>query len=164
MNISRNKIIPGFVRSLKHYSDDSGKLADVFADVKHEELLIILLQHQPELAGILFDYGTPGKISLEKFMNNNFKFNVSLLRLAFLTGRSLSAFKRDFKAAFNETPSRWLMRKRLQEAYFLIDKKSQRPSDVYLDLGFRDLSHFSFAFKNQFGLAPSELLKKKHIG
>ncbi|AMJ67789.1 AraC family transcriptional regulator [Hymenobacter sp. PAMC 26628] len=161
--INQQEIIPAFIRSLPHYWDASGKIADVFADVKYEELLLILLQNQPELADILFDYGLPGKISLDKFMNRNFTFNVGLPRFAFLTGRSLSAFKRDFQAIFNQTPSRWLVQKRLQEAYFLLAEKNQKPSEIYFDLGFKDLSHFSFAFKNRFGLAPSALIKKKHM-
>ncbi|WP_310588831.1 helix-turn-helix domain-containing protein [Dyadobacter flavalbus] len=33
----------------------------------------------------------------------------------------------------------------------------QRPSDVYLEVGFEDLSHFSYVFKKQFGKAPSQL-------
>jgi len=125
--------------------------------LKREELLIILLQEQPELAGVFFDFGIPQKINIEEFMNRNFKFNVSVERFAYLTGRSLSAFKRDFKATFNETPNRWIVKKRLQEAYFLIDKKKKKPSEIYLDLGFEALSHFSFAFKKQFRLTPSEL-------
>jgi AraC-like DNA-binding protein len=31
----------------------------------------------------------------------------------------------------------------------------KKPSDVYLEVGFEDLSHFSFAFKKEFGKAPS---------
>jgi AraC-like DNA-binding protein len=50
-----------------------------------------------------------------------------------------------------------LVKKRLQEAHFLIEKKNKRPSEIYLDLGFETLSHFSFAFKKQFGLTPTEL-------
>ncbi|WP_261387911.1 helix-turn-helix domain-containing protein [Chitinophaga pinensis] len=60
---------------------------------------------------------------------------------------------------FHETPNRWLVYKRLQEAHFLIAKKQQKSSDIYLDLGFEDLSHFSFAFKKQFGYAPTELVR-----
>jgi AraC-like DNA-binding protein len=90
-------------------------------------------------------------------MSNNYKFNVSIERFAWLTGRSISAFKRDFEKIFNDTPSHWLVQRRLQESYFLIDKKNKRPSDIYLDLGFEDLSHFSFAFKKLFGLSPSQL-------
>jgi AraC-like DNA-binding protein len=37
----------------------------------------------------------------------------------------------------------------------LIKEKGRRASDIYLDLGFEDLSHFSFAFKKQFGVPPS---------
>jgi AraC family transcriptional regulator, exoenzyme S synthesis regulatory protein ExsA len=125
-------------------------------DRKREELLLLLLKLQPELAGILFDYGIPGKINLEEFMNRNFRFNVNLERFAYLTGRSLSAFKRDFKTVFQETPSRWLVRRRLQEAHFLLNKKRQKPTDIYLDLGFENLTHFSFAFKKLFGINPSE--------
>ncbi|WP_317194019.1 helix-turn-helix transcriptional regulator [Chryseobacterium sp. KMC2] len=68
---------------------------------------------------MLFDFGTPGRLDLEEFMQKNDKFNVNLERFAFLTGRSLSAFKRDFKKIFNETPNRWLIKRRLQEALFL---------------------------------------------
>ena len=159
--LAATETIAGFIRSLGPYRTPAGSVTEAFRAVKHEELLLILLQHQPELADILFDYGLPGKIGLEKFMNTHFKFNVSLPRFAFLTGRSLSAFKRDFQAVFHQTPSRWLVQKRLQEAYFLLDEQHEKPSDIYFDLGFKDLSHFSFAFKNRFGLAPSELLKKR---
>lgn len=161
MPLSRQEVIPAFIRSLSPYQDAAGKLTTGFAEVKYEELLLILLQQQPELADILFDYGLPGKIDLEGFMQHNFTFNVNLARFALLTGRSLSAFKRDFYAIFHETPARWLMQKRLQEAYFLLAQKHQKPSDIYFELGFQDLSHFSFAFKNRFGLAPSQLVLSK---
>ena len=160
--LSRQEIIPAFMRSLPPYQDAAGKLAAVFVEVKYEELLLILLQPQPELADILFDYGVPGKLNLEEFMQRHFTFNVSLARFAWLTGRNLSAFKRDFYAIFYETPSRWLVQKRLQEAYFLLTQKNHKPSDIYFELGFQDLSHFSFAFKNRFGLAPSQLAKQQH--
>ncbi len=136
------------------------QLEEDFEDLKYEELLIILLKIQPELAGILFDFRKPGKIDLEAFMNHNFKFNVSLERFSSLTGRSLSAFKRDFKAIYTESPSRWLVRKRLEEAYFLLAQKSKKPSDIYVDLGFESLSHFSTAFKKLYGQTPTEIIGK----
>lgn len=157
LKLEKSGLVTNFIFSLMPYYDSLGKIEKAFSDVKREELLIILLQNQPELAGILFDYGLPEKINLEAFMNRNFKFNVSIQRFAYLTGRSLSAFKRDFKQVFNDTPNHWLIQKRLQEAYFLIEKKQKKPTEIYLDLGFEDLSHFSFAFKKQFGLTPSEL-------
>jgi AraC-like DNA-binding protein len=35
-----------------------------------------------------------------------------------------------------------------------------RPSEVYLEVGFENLSHFSFAFKKTFGLTPTKLTEK----
>jgi AraC-like DNA-binding protein len=161
VQITPNSLIPAFINSMEPYTNEAGKIDEAFEDVKYEELLILLLQNQPELAGLFFDYAPPQKINLEEFMNRNFKFNVRMERFAYLTGRSLSAFKRDFKAIFNQTPNHWLIEKRLKEAYFLIDQQNKKSSEIYLDLGFEDLSHFSLAFKKLFGLRPTELAAQK---
>lgn len=157
--LERSQLLTNFVQSLLPYYSH-GKIMDAFADVKREELLLILLQSQSELTGIFFDFGIPQKINIEEFMNRNYKFNVSIERFAYLTGRSLSAFKRDFSEIFEETPGRWLVKKRLQEAHFQIEKNSRKPVEIYLELGFETLQHFSIAFKNQFGYSPSEMLRR----
>ena len=161
IQVNKNDLLPNFIKSLLPYYNQA-RIKDVFADVKREELLIILLQQQPELTGLLFDYGIPQKINIEEFMNRNFKFNVSIERFAFLTGRSLSSFKRDFKETFNDTPNHWLVQKRLQEAHFLINKKDKKPTEIYLDLGFEALPHFSFAFKKKFGVTPTQLTERRN--
>lgn len=159
VRINQTELIPNYIHSLMPYYGSGGKVDETFANIKREELLLILLKVNPELKNILFDFGTPEKIDLEEFMNKNYRFNVSIERFAYLTGRSLSIFKKDFAKIFGETPSRWLIKKRLQEAYFQIEKKGKKPVEIYLDLGFENLSHFSFAFKKKFGLAPNELIK-----
>lgn len=157
ITIKKHELINHFLVSLEPYYTDSGNITPAFSDLKREELLLILLQLHPELSDVLFDFGIPGRLDLEQFMQKNYKFNVNVERLAFLTGRSLSAFKRDFKKIFNETPNRWLVKRRLQEARFLIEEKKQRPGDIYIDLGFEDFSHFSFAFKKEFGISAKDL-------
>jgi len=159
--LNKSVLVKNFIESLTPYFNEKGTIDERFSDVKRTELLLILLQENPELANILFDFSNPEKIDLEAFMNRNFRFNVSIERFAYLTGRSLSAFKRDFEKIFNATPRHWLVQKRLEEAYHLIDQKNKRPSDIYLDLGFEDLSHFSFAFKKLFGHSPTQLTKAK---
>lgn len=157
LRLDNSGLVHNLVRSLMPYYNGAGKINESFADIKREELLMILLQLQPELAGVFFDYGMPAKMDLEAFMNRNFRFNVSIQRFAYLTGRSLSAFKRDFGKIYHETPSKWLVHKRLEEARFLIEKKGKKASEIYLELGFEDLSHFSVAFKKRFGVNPSKL-------
>ncbi len=155
--LKQNDLVPNFMRSLSAYFNEGGKIDEVFANIKREELLLILLQDNPELRDVLFDFGIPEKINLEEFMNRNYKFNVGMERFAYLTGRSLTVFKKDFAKVFGLTPSRWLVKKRLEEAYFQIEKIGKRPTEIYVDLGFEDLSHFSFAFKKKFGRSPNEL-------
>lgn len=161
--IGKNDLIPNFLQSLTAYYTKGGRLDENFTDVKREELLIILLRSNPELKNILFDFGIPDKIDLEAYMNTNFKFNVSLNRFAFLTGRSRSAFKRDFEKTFNDTPSNWLVKKRLKEAYFLMDRHNKKASEIYIEVGFENLSHFSFAFKKLFGFPPSQLKSERRL-
>lgn len=151
-----NSVLAHYMESIRAYEDVfKNKGTDELLGVKQKEALLLLLQVEPGLKNILFDFSEPGKIDLEGFMNRNFHFNVDLKRFAYLTGRSLSTFKRDFEKIFHLTPSRWLLQRRLQEAYYLLKDKRQAASDIYLDLGFEDLSHFSFAFKKQYGVAPS---------
>lgn len=161
ISIVRNKLIPKYIDSLQPYYDQKDKIDQLFEDVKNEELLLILLRNQPELSRVFFNFNKPEKIDLEEFMNRNFRFNVRIEKFAYLTGRSLSAFKRDFNSVFNDAPNQWLIKRRLDEAHFLIGEEHKKPSEIYLDLGFQDLSHFSFAFKRQFGLTPTELSSGK---
>jgi hypothetical protein len=71
-----------------------------------QQALTLLLQVQPTLQPVLFDGGQPGKIDLEAFMRQNFRFNLAGQQLAALTGRSLAAFKRDFQQLFHTSPAR----------------------------------------------------------
>jgi len=59
---------------------------------------------------------------------------------------------------FGAPPRHWLQEKRLKEAKHLIEAKHQKPSAIYLDLGFESLSHFSHSFKKKFGKAPTEFM------
>ncbi|WP_432714130.1 helix-turn-helix domain-containing protein [Pedobacter sp.] len=103
----------------------------------------------------MFDFSEPYKIDLEGYMNRHFSYNVPLVQFAKLTGRSLSTFKRDFEKIFHATPEKWLQKKRLDMAHYLISQKNRKPTDVYLEVGFENLSHFSTAFKKEFGVNAS---------
>jgi AraC-like DNA-binding protein len=158
IQLSSGPLLKTFMESLLPYVEGDLMINPQLEQLKQREAVMILLQSQPQLKNILFDFSEPGKIDLEAFMNKNFHFNVQLKRFAYLTGRSLATFKRDFERTFHNSPSRWLLHRRLQEAYYLIKEKGKAPSDVYLELGFEDLSHFSFAFKKTYGVPPSKLI------
>jgi AraC-like DNA-binding protein len=135
---------------------NAGRAIPQLPALKAQEAVVLLLHVQPELRSILFDFSEPGKLDLGQYMTQYFSFNLELKQFAYLTGRSLATFKRDFEKLFHSSPSRWLQQKRLDEAYYLMRTKQRRPSDVYLEVGFENLSHFSTAFKRQFGFSPSQ--------
>lgn len=155
--LKSHPLYKNYFDSLSPYMLLNGEDDAALVTLKLREAVLLLLKVNPEMKDILFDFSEPGKIDLEAFMNKNFHFNVDLNRFAYLTGRSLATFKRDFEKLFQLPPSRWLQQRRLQEAFYLIKEKGKTASDIYLDLGFEDLSHFSFAFKKQFGAAPTKI-------
>lgn len=130
------------------------------AMLKINEAISILRAIDSSIDEVLANFDEPGKIALLDFMEKNFMFNLPLQKFGYLTGRSLSTFNRDFKTTFNTSPQKWLTQKRLELAHYHLTQKNRRPADVYLETGFEDLSHFSFAFKKHFGYAPSSLVKK----
>ncbi|QDA62103.1 helix-turn-helix domain-containing protein [Hymenobacter jejuensis] len=146
-----------FLDSLQPYEQLAQPGNESLLALKAREAIMLLLKSNPELKDVLFDFSEPGKIDLAAFMDRNFHFNVQLKRFAYLTGRSLATFKRDFEKIFQLSPSRWLQQRRLQEAHYLIKEKGKAPSEAYLEVGFEDLSHFSFAFKKRYGVAPSRI-------
>jgi AraC-like DNA-binding protein len=154
--LENDAFLKGYFSSLMPYFDQPDKLTTVLALAKTTEVIALLLRN-PELKNFLYDSSEPHKIDLEAYMNRHFSYNVPLAQFAKLTGRSLSTFKRDFVKSFRTTPERWLQKQRLEQAHFFITQKNKRPSEIYLDLGFETLSHFSYTFKKLFGKTPTEL-------
>ncbi|MCK8495053.1 MULTISPECIES: helix-turn-helix domain-containing protein [Spirosoma] len=156
--IPTNEFLQGYFQSIVPYARSSGaSLTDEMGILKLKEGVKLLLLALPQLRDLLFNFSAPYKIDLEKFMLSNFHFNVPIEKFAQLTGRSLAAFKRDFGKTFGVPPRHWLQDRRLSEAKYLIETKQQKPSAIYLELGFETISHFSYAFKKKFGMSPTAL-------
>jgi AraC-like DNA-binding protein len=153
-------LLKGCVASLLHYFELQGNLPSDIADIKIEEAISILRSIDKNVDGLLSDFNDPGKIDIVGFMERHYMFNMTMDKFGYLTGRSVATFRRDFKKAFKVTPQRWLTEKRLGLAHYEISEKQRKPIDVYLEVGFENLSHFSYAFKNQFGYSPADLKPK----
>lgn len=154
--IENDAFMQAYFNSLMPYFALPEKLTPTLAQIKTKEIIELLLRHSA-LKNFLFDFSEPHKIDLEAYMNRHFSYNVPIAQFAKLTGRSISSFKRDFAKVFRTTPEKWLQKRRLEMAYFLISQKNKKPSDVYLEVGFENLSHFSTVFKKEFGVNASVL-------
>lgn len=140
---------------------DMQELPGDIASLKITEAISILRNLDKEVDHILANFEEPGKIDLAAYMEKNFMFNLPLEKFGYLTGRSLTTFKRDFSKLFHTTPQRWLTQKRLELAHYQFVEKKKKAIDVCYEVGFENLSHFSYAFKKQFGYTPTDLIARQ---
>lgn len=148
--------IDSLFQSMIPYFDASQKPSAALMKLKLQEGVHSLLNIDVKFYSSLFDFTEPWKIDLLEFMEKNFQFDMSMEEFASYTGRSLATFKRDFKKISPLTPQKWLLDKRLQAAHELLKHGMKKVSDVYLDVGFKNLSHFSRLYKSHFGVSPGE--------
>jgi len=142
-----NDFLTGYFQLIMPYCRSTGgAINEDMGLLKVKEGVRLLIHSQPGLRDFLFNFAAPHKIDLERFMLSNYHFNIPLNKFAQMSGRSLAAFKRDFQKVFGMPPRRWLQEKRLAEAHRLIAQQ-QKPSRIYLDVGFESLAHFSRPFK-----------------
>jgi AraC-type DNA-binding domain-containing proteins len=160
-SFNKHPLLESCLASLIPYFDMREQFPENIASLKITEAISILRTIDKSVDNILANFEEPHKIDLAAFMEKNFMFNMPLKKFGYLTGRSLTTFKRDFHRIYNITPQRWLTQKRLELARYQLAEKNRKPVDVYLETGFENLSHFSYAFKKQFGQTPTELAGRK---
>ncbi|EJL65837.1 helix-turn-helix domain-containing protein [Flavobacterium sp. CF136] len=159
--LPKSLLLDSFFSSMLPYFDLDYKLPQELSQLKIQEAITVLRSINKDIDNVLSDFSEPHKINIVEFMEHNYMFNMPIEKFGYLTGRSLTTFKRDFKKAFNTTPQKWLTEKRLELARYQLIKKHRKPIDVFYEVGFENLSHFSFAFKKQFGQSPTELVSQK---
>jgi AraC-like DNA-binding protein len=75
--------------------------------------------------------------------------------LARIAHVSESHFIREFRATFGETPHRYLQRRRVERATFLLRETDRSVTEICLDVGFASLGTFSRTFRDIVGEPPS---------
>lgn len=156
--IENDSYIDAYLNSLSTIMSAPVPFMDTLLTVKFEELLLYLLnKYGVAYEHYLLSLITEEKSPLKKVVEKNVYTSLTLEEIAFLCNMSLSTFKRHFIKEFEVSPGRWFRDKRLLKAKELILREGLKSSEVYFDLGYNNLSNFSSAFKNKFGVNPSEI-------
>lgn len=148
----------GLFYSIYNYLRMGTEIPRNLVELKFKELLfnIMLNPKNRALAQFFTSLTQTGKTSLDDIMVKNFLHDLQLEEFARLCGRSLSAFKRDFKSTYRQTPGKWLNDKRLQYASALLLSSDMNVNEICFESGFTNSSHFNKAFKDKFQLTPKQ--------
>jgi AraC family transcriptional regulator, exoenzyme S synthesis regulatory protein ExsA len=161
--IERQDIIIHFIESLDFYFQNPTLVNDELLKLKIKELILLLLQtNNAENIYSLFSHlFTPRQASLKDIIQTHLFSNLTVSDLATLSGRSLSAFKRDFESFFKDTPANYIKEQKLLKANDLLISTDFSITEICYEVGFSDTSHFTKLFKQKYHLAPSEYRKSK---
>ena len=80
---------------------------------------------------------------------------LDIAALARISHVSEAHFIRTFRATFGETPHRYLQRRRVERAMFLLRATERSVTDICLDVGFNSLGTFSRSFQEIVGEGPT---------
>ena len=89
-------------------------------------------------------------------MDRTYAEPLDIAALARIAHVSEAHFIRTFRATFGETPHRYLQRRRVERAMYLLRQTDRSVTEVCLDVGFTSLGTFSRTFRAIVGESPSE--------
>lgn len=98
---------------------------------------------------------------LKQYMDANFQKKLSLNDLAKFSHFNKYYLIHNFKKQVGTTPMKYLLKKRVEEAIYLINYTNFSLADIAKNTGFSSLSYFSQAFKKITGLSPQDYKNRK---
>jgi len=125
--------------------------------IKLEEILIYLVEKNgSDFITSLLENNNQQSRKLISIVETHKLNKLSINELAFLCNMSVSTFKREFTKQYQLSPIKWFQDQRLEYASVLLTKENKRPSDIYMEVGYENLSSFIQAFKSKFGQTPKQ--------
>ena len=141
-------------------------LLDLKIHQKAMDLLILLLQKVKKRsdsdAQVNLNANDIEKIfHIRKVVLENLIDPLSIKQLSIKAGMSVSKLQSCFKQVFGKSISQYALSEKMQLAKQLLDSKNYSVSEVGYKIGYSNLSHFTKAFFNEFGIKPKSYLNSK---
>lgn len=160
VKVESNEFLSQYIRSLVQYFNQIDTIPQELLILKLKELILLLKADKAagvmEIMSNLFERKT---FEFKEIIEAHIFSSISIEELAQLTFHSLSSFKNQFKLIYNQTPGKYIMERRIDEAAKLLLKSNENISNIAYDCGFKTLAHMSRVFKAKIGLSPSEYRK-----
>lgn len=158
LRIPNNMLICSFIENLKIYFENPIHLTEEVIKIKMKELISLLIQiDQSGQVRLMFsNLFRSSNYEFQEVIQQNLYEDLNLNDLAFLTNMSLSSFKRKFASAYNTSPNKYIINKRLEKAQNLLKSSDLGVAEIAYQCGFSDEGYFSKTFKKHFELSPSQ--------
>ena len=153
-----NELSRSFFFSMLPYFSQTPPVPESLLELKFKELVLSLLVNKEnhQLIAYLNTLVNNDRPSLATIMQNNYTHNLTLADYAKLACTSVPTFKRDFRKIFNDSPAKWVMKKRLHHASGLLQNTHMSIGEITFECGFENQTHFSRVFKEHMGVSPSQ--------
>ena len=165
LRVENDVALAALLQSMRTYLAGKEQPPEPLVRLKLKELVISILTSgtNSELANYFQQVGASDSPVVADIMEANFRYNLSLEEYAKLCHRSLSSFKREFQAHFQESPGKWLLQRRLEHSAKLLQSTQMNVTEIAFESGFQDVSHFSRVFKERFSVPPMAYRKESSV-
>ena len=156
LRLNLDEVLSAYFPSVLSYLAKDEPPPGQLLEIKFKELILdLFLSAQNEsLCGYFRSLCDKTKTSIREIMESNFMYNMKVEDFAYLSGRSVTAFKKDFSTIFNSPPGKWLLKRRLEQAKYLLEVTDKNINELVFETGFENASHFIRVFKQAYGLSP----------
>ncbi len=123
-------------------------------------ILLCLFLEQLEQRTVVHDFSGINQLDVQKVfavrkqLLENLTNVPPLKQLSLETGMSISKLQKCFQQVFGKSISQYALSGKMNLVKQLLDSKKYSVSEVGYQLGYSNLSHFSKAFNNEFGINP----------
>lgn len=154
----KDDFVLNFIQSLLLLFDKHAQISPSMKLLKFEELMLHLLETDPQKILSFQPYQTKGlnDFEIRKAVETNVANPITIEELAFLCKLSLSTFKRRFADLYGISPNKWILQRRMEMAKDLLLHYHQKPSEVYYKVGYENHSSFTQSFRQMYGITPKE--------
>jgi AraC family transcriptional regulator, exoenzyme S synthesis regulatory protein ExsA len=156
LRVQPDELLKNYRDSIQSYLLLPKKPNEQLLLLKFEELLLSLFSNEKhrELTDYFISLSQDRQYHMARVMEENFAYNLNLDDYAQLCHMSLSTFKKSFKEYYGTTPAAWLQARKLEHARHQVLNSELSISQLALESGFEDASHFIRLFKQKFDLTP----------
>jgi AraC-like DNA-binding protein len=130
-----------------------------YADLRFRALLSVLLSTAfalPTISDRQASLTAAQRMQLDRFVADHLHQGIRASDLAVAVGLSADYFSRLFRATYDLTPRKWLVRERMRRAATLLEQTTLSAKEVAGELGIASASLFTRQFRQVHGCTPSD--------